>query len=113
MDSMKAYMMGQANRGNPLMVFDWCKAARLIKGKNPDWAGAGLCSDWEYTGGTIWADGKPVKDDYTYLASTWATPELDLDGEIIDCCVMEDETEWGSDTKWPPEALAILEGEDE
>ncbi len=107
MDSFQAMMNGAANRGKEKMVFDWEKAARLIKERNPKWAGAGLRDDWEWTGGTIYQDGKPVYE-YTYLASTWAVPELDMDGEIIPCFRMKSETEWNYDTKWPQTALDIL-----
>lgn len=111
MDSLAAFAMGQANRGKEQMVFDWEKAARLIKERQPAEAGAGLSGDWEWTGGPIFKDGAPVprEDTYTFLASTWATPELDLDGEMIDCFRMQSQTPgWDSGTYWPPEALAIL-----
>jgi hypothetical protein len=116
MDSMSAFAMGDAARasGSPSMVFDWHKAARLIKERNPKTARAGLAGDWEYTGGSIWEDGKPVPnaDTYTYLASTWATPELDLDGDVMDCMKLAHEPpnadEWGSDTYWPDSALKIV-----
>ena len=110
MDSASAFAMGDLNRGKPLMVFDWDKAARLIKEKKPNVASAGLRSDWEWTGGTIYEDGHIVATCYTYLASTWATPEIDLDGEVLPCYIMQDQTEWGSDTKWPEPAKAILNG---
>jgi hypothetical protein len=74
MDSMTAFSMGEMNRGRELMVFDWDKAARLIKDSNCNSARAGLRSDWEWTGGSIFENGKPDKSDYTYLASTWAVP---------------------------------------
>ena len=111
MDSLTAYAIGQANRCKESMVFDWEKAARLIKERCAKTASAGLAGDWEYTGGEILADGKPVpKDDAcVYLASTWATPQLEVDGDIVDCYRMASETPgWDSDTYWPPEALAIL-----
>jgi hypothetical protein len=120
MDSLSAFALGQANRGNPARVFDWKKAAELIRDTNPIVASAGLSGDWEYTGGKIFEDGQPVPsgDTYTYLASTWATPELDLDGETIDCWIWEYDSPgwdakkkqggWDSGTYWPPEALAIL-----
>lgn len=111
MDTMQAFMMGEMNRGKEMMVFDWDKAARIIAERKPKQAEAWLRGDWEWTGGTIYEDGKPVFDDYTYLASTWATPELDIDGEIIDCYVMQSETEWDSGTKWPESALNILNDE--
>lgn len=57
----------------------------------------------------------PREHTYTYLASTWATPELDMDGEIVPCYVMQDEAEgrWGkevapSDLYWPDSSLVIL-----
>lgn len=109
MDTISAFARGEANRGKAMMVFDWNKAARLIAERKPNEARAGLSGDWEYTGGTIYRDGTPVLDDYTYLASTWATPELELDGETIDCYVMESEQpDWNSGTKWPESATALL-----
>lgn len=113
MNTMQAFIMGEMNRGKEQMVFDWDKAARIIAERKPMIAEAGLRNDWEWTGGTIYKNGKPVHDDYTYLASTWATPELNIGSEIIDCYVMKSETEWDSDTKWPESALAILNGKDE
>lgn len=115
MDSMSAFAIGEMNRGKELMVFDWEKAAKLIAEHRPAKASAGLAGDWEYTGGDIWENGKPVTDSYTYLASTWATPELDLDGEIFECYRMQSATPgwdvgdgWDSGTKWPASALAVL-----
>ncbi|TVY09828.1 hypothetical protein [Paenibacillus cremeus] len=109
MNTMTACMMGEMNRGKELKVFDWNKAATLIKEKNVKFAAAGLSGDWEYTGGTIFIDGKPDYDDYTYLASTWAAPELKIDGEYIDCYLMQSETDnWDSETKWPQSAIDIL-----
>jgi hypothetical protein len=117
MDTLTAYSMSQmaAKKGAKQMIFDWHKAARLIKEHQPQEASAGLNSDWEYTGGLIWSgkDG-PVKkgDTYTYLSSNWATPELDLDGTIHDCYIDSDNNPegWGSDTLWPQSALDILNG---
>lgn len=109
MDTMSAFAMGEANRGKELMVFDWAKAATLIRDRQPSVASAGLQDDWENTGGIIWEDGKPAVDTYTYLASTWATPELDLDGETMDCYKMKSEVpDWGAKTYWPDSARAIV-----
>jgi hypothetical protein len=108
MDTFKAFALGEANRGNEMKVFDWNKAARLIKEQKVNYASAGLSGDWEYTSGNILENGEPNFDDYTYLASTWATPEIVIDGEFIDCYVMESQTEWDSGTKWPQSALDIL-----
>jgi hypothetical protein len=106
-------MLGLLYQGNPFRVFDWHKAAEIIRDRRPELAAAGLEDDWENTGGSIYYDGKPVpaEDTYTYLASTWATPQLNIDGEIIDCWVYEDDSPgWGSGTYWPESALAILNG---
>lgn len=114
MDTMQAYLKAQAAtaRGARLRVFDWHKAARIIRERKPRESGAGLSSDWEWTGGTIYRDGQPVTDDHTYLASVWATPELTLDDETVDCWVYADESPgWDCYTKWPASALAILNGE--
>ena len=110
METEKAFAMARASQGQPRKVFDWGKAAQRIKEQQPTTAGAGLQSDWEYTGGKIWKDGKPVlqEDTYTFLRSTWATPELEMDGVKEDCFIMEDTTEWDADTYWPPEALEII-----
>ena len=113
MDTLQAFAMGQLNRGKEMMVFDWNKAAEILKSRgNPD-AEAGLSGDWEWTGGEIIRDGKivPSEDTYTYLASTWATPQLLIDDEYIDCFLMASETDWGSDTYWPESALKILGSE--
>jgi hypothetical protein len=111
MDTMQAFIMGELNRDKERMVFDWEKAARIIKERNAQEASAGLQSDWEWTGGKILSKGVPVpeEDTYTYLASTWAIPELEIDGEIVECYRMQSEVpDWGSETYWPLEALNIL-----
>ncbi len=112
MDNFKAFAMGEANRGKEPMVFDWDKAAELIRDRKPERASAGLSGDWEYTGGDIYRGGQIIDDHYTYLASTWATPELDMDGDLIDCYRMKSEIpEWGSSTKWPESSRNILQKE--
>lgn len=113
MNTWMAFAMGEANRGKEEMVFDWDKAAMLIRERKPKYASAGLRSDWEYTGGTIYKDGKPVMDDYTFLASTWAVPELNMDGYIVECYRMKHEVpRWNPTTKWPKSALDILSAEE-
>jgi hypothetical protein len=109
MNTEQAFIMGELNRGREQKVFDWDKAASLIKQHNPSEAIAGLCSDMEYTSGTIWKDGKIIKDDYTFLSSTWATPILVMDGEEHDCFKMQSEVpDWNSSTKWPESAKRII-----
>ena len=108
MNTLDAFMMGEANRGKEMMVFDWDKAARLIAQRKPRIAMAGLRGDWEFTGGVIYEDGVLVTKDYTFLASSWAVPEIDMDGETVECYKMEAETpKWDAYTKWPKSAVEI------
>lgn len=114
MDTLGAFAMGEAARkaGNGQRIFDWNKAAKIIKERNAEYAEAGLSGDWEYTGGTILDDGKPVlrENSYTYLSSNWATPQLQIDGETIDCFIHDNENpdNWDAHTFWPKSALVIL-----
>ena len=108
METMEAFAMGEANRGKELMVFDWIKAAKWIKEKGLANVAAGLRSDWEWTGGNILEDGKIPDDSYTYLASTWAVPEIEFDGNVESCFIMQSESPgWDSKTFWPKEAREI------
>ena len=111
MDSMTAFAMGQASRGKETRVFDWDEAARRIRAAGAQEAAAGLSEDWEWTGGDILKNGSPVPKDgvYAYLASTWATPELCIDGVTSACFKMQSDTPgWDCETYWPDSARAIL-----
>lgn len=112
MDTLQAFAMGDAYRDDRMRVFDWEKAAKIIKKLKPGFASAGLQSDWEFTGGEIYRDGKIDKKSYTYLASTWAIPELCIDGVFMECWRWEDETKWDAKTKWPETAVKILKMEE-
>jgi hypothetical protein len=114
-DTVQAFAMGEMNRGKTQMIFDWHKAARFIKEWEAKEASAGLRDDWEWTGGEIWKDGQPVpkEETYTYLASTWAVPEIEIDGQLIECWIYADQTEWDSGTYWPESALKIVRGEED
>ena len=111
MDTWHAFMMGEPNRDKPIKVFDWDKAAKILRDSKATYAGAGLSGDWECTGGCILRDGKIVEDDYTYLSSTWATPQLSVDGEVMTCWKWQKGSGWDSGTKWPDSARAIFRGE--
>ena len=113
MDTMAAYAMARANFGKELKIFDWDKAAEIIRDKKPRWAIAGLKGDMENTAGTIYEDNTPITDDYTYLASNWATPILQIETDEgiqdIPCYRMKHEVpDWDSGTKWPNSAMEIL-----
>lgn len=50
-------------------VFDWVKAANIIK-ENPDKCyHAGLLEDWAYTSDIIWAHRRPYDNSGVYLES--------------------------------------------
>jgi hypothetical protein len=107
----RAFAKGAANKGKEKRVFDWISAAKKIKEKNPQIAQAGLQGDFEYTSGTIYEDGQPLRSVSCYLASNWATPILVMDDEVYECFLMEEQTEYDQNTMWPEEALTIIESE--
>ncbi len=93
-----------------IKVFDWNKAAFLIKVQKTKIASAGLEDDWEWTGGIIF-DGRPLLagESYTFLASNHATPQIVIDDVEYDCwCYQSEHPEWHSGTRWPQSALDIL-----
>jgi len=111
--TMLAMAIAQSTPKGNEKVFDWHKAAQIIRDRKPTTAEAGLSGDWEWTGGCIYRDGKPVledgDDDYTYLASNWCKAELSVGGELIDCWIPQSEQpSWKARTRWPESALAIL-----
>ena len=112
MDTLAAFAMGMANKDKELMVFDWDKAANIIKYRKPHSVVAGLAGDMEYTSGVIYENGKVLSrnETYTYLSSTWAIPILVIDNhEEIECYKMKSGTpNWDSDTYWPQSSLDIL-----
>lgn len=110
MNSVASFALGEATRNKEMRVFDWHKAARLIKESGTRHAEAGLREDYNYTSDDIYRDGEPVLDTSAYLSSTWATPMLYLDEYESECYVMASQTTWDAATKWPPSALAILRG---
>ena len=109
METAMALAMGELHRNDPLMVFDWDKAARILSERMPNVATAGLENDFEWTGGVIWNDGKPFMCSYTYLASTWAKPMLVIGDEEIECWRYKDDVpDWSAETKWPKSAIDIV-----
>ena len=117
MNNIQAFINGEANRNKERMVFDWNKAVEIIKDRNLQNCAAGLDGDFGYTAGIILSDGKPYTDDYTYLASTWAKPQLIImdssgcdfdDCETIDCFVMEGETKFNESTKFPQDLIDLF-----
>ena len=97
-------------------VFDWDKAARILRDRGAKEASAGLEEDWFWTGGEILRKGKPLARDatYTYLASCWATPVLRVGRDTMECWVWGSKApEWDAETFWPESALKIFNGEED
>lgn len=114
MDILQAFAINQATPDGNEKVFDWDKAAKIIKERKPKTASAGLSEDLFWTGGLIYKNGKPIKNEYTYLASCWATPVLEMDdGAEIECYQPKGYNGWDEHTKWPESALKILESKEE
>ena len=93
-------------------VFDWNKAATIIKENRPDVATAGLAEDWFWTGCEVYnSDDGIVSIEDGHLCSIWATPILLLEFEnrgdmTEECWCYEDEhPDWDAKTRWPEEAL--------
>lgn len=108
---------------NEAWVFDWDKAARIIRDRKPLSAVAGLERDWPNVAVEIYREGKIEEyDDDTmfmgYRASMWDVPLLrlyfsDKHTEDYVCYVTESQTEWDVETWWPQSARDIMEGKDE
>lgn len=114
MDTLTAIGRAIAAKDKEQMVFDWEKAARIIKEQGAQEAEAGLAGDMEYTGGRILSNGvpTPAEETYVYLSSNHAKPLLVIGADAIECFKLESQTPgWDAHTYWPPEALAILNEE--
>ena len=110
MNTLEAFARGQAARGQIQRVFDWVKAAQILKESGAKNAIAGLSSDMEWTSDDILVNGKiPDKGD-CFLSSNWATPVLIIDDSYdeIECWKYEDECNYDSDTFWPEDARRIF-----
>lgn len=104
-------------KGSVHKTFDWDKAAQIIKDKFQEHsdlvAEAGLQRDWDYTGGVIFADGKPTVESYTYLSSNWAIPSLilsweDKEQEETECYIAQEGSRFDCKSKWDETSLKIL-----
>lgn len=99
-------------------VFDWDKAARIIKDNDYKNVKAGLDEDWYATSDAILINGVPYMESNSFLMSNWATPIMiilddDNDGDTaIPCWCYKTECEWDAYTQWPDSALQIFRAEE-
>lgn len=94
-----------------MKIFNWLKAAQLIKAKGCDSAIAFLQNDRYHTAGFIFLDGEIVSrsDSTAYLASEVDEPVIEIAGEVISCGIEEsDSPGWSLETWWPDEAVEVL-----
>lgn len=101
------FFHGQINRHRCDLVFDWEKAARLIREKKPYIAHAGLEDSWEREYRKIYQGGLPVYSE-TFHSPNKKPVLIMNSSEPIPCCKMEYDT--NGMEPWPREALDILEG---
>ena len=99
-----------------LKVFDWDKAARIIKANGYKDVRAGLSEDWFWTGGGILEDGNIVDEELfrCWVHSPWDTPVIRVyseDGEKCHTeypCFRETSDDYIPE-HWPESARKILE----
>lgn len=110
--------LGPKNSGTGNRTFDWDLAAEIIKKAFAEDAGisveAGLQTDWSFTAGTIFENGKPTNESYTYLGSSWACPSLIIsfsDGKEQEIqCFKSDgaDNRFNEKSKWDETSLETL-----
>lgn len=67
-----------------MKYMDWNKVKEIIETHPNSVIYAGLQEDWNNTSGLIFAKGD-FYNGSVYVASVWATPIVDVDGEEIEC----------------------------
>jgi hypothetical protein len=103
-------------QGRPMRGVDWLKCAKIIKERKPDIVVAGLKEDWGSTCCVVYEGGEIVDTMRTgCLESTWATPVIEVDGEIIECSVNlcdRSRKDWSGKEYgyWPDFAVEVLKG---
>lgn len=93
-------------------VFDWDKAAKIIKESGCTEAEAGLIEDWFWTAIDIFKGGQPVCSEWGWLASYWATPVIKIGNTYHECYTQQENSDFDAHTRWPESALKILNEED-
>lgn len=103
------------NSDKPVRIFNWDEAARRIKQANARSVIAGILEDPDNTAGLIFDREIPVMErvsgtmTFTVLGSVWGKPAMMIDNESPkECWILQSETEWTPQTKWPQSALDIL-----
>lgn len=93
------------SQNQPMMIFDWRKAAKIINERKPSYASAKIDGDDE-TETNIFANGRAIiyYGRPSFACSHWGEPTLCIDGEEIPCYTYEADEE----EVWPLYALKTL-----
>lgn len=96
------------SQNQPMMIFDWRKAAKIINEQKPSYASAKIAGDDE-TETSIFANGKAIiyYGRPSFACSHWGEPALCIDGEEIPCYTYE-AGETDEEEVWPLYALKTL-----
>ena len=93
------------------MVFDWEKAAEVLRERQPVAASVSFIGKHERTEPVlIYRDGEPTPDPRTFCPyDAFDKPTLLIDGDEIECFRLENTiTTWAIDEYWPESARRIL-----
>lgn len=96
----------EVQTGSDVYVFDWNKAACLIRQASPSLAS--VVVDGHI--GVIYRNKKIVRPSLCSTISM-SRPTLFMNGSFIDCCMPINETIFDGYDMWPPSSLMILRGD--
>lgn len=112
-DPFDIFVNGFRHEKNERRVFDWNKAARVLRDRDETTCKACIIEDYNETVGFILVDGRPAIDHpLPYLSSCWGTPCLVFEnGDSMPCWIPQSESpDWTGYTYWPESARNILKG---
>ena len=84
MSFMDGFLVHHELADDGIKYLNWAKAEKICLEHPEAHIKAGLLEDWDCTSGDIFRCGRWVKDD-VYTCSFWATPVLEVDGELVEC----------------------------
>jgi hypothetical protein len=105
----------KGNTMRDIYIFDWNKAARILRERKPSMATAYIGGMREHTEVSIWVNHGPLLGCNAFLLShdiCGYQPRLDCGADYAtDCAIkINDTDDWGPDTWWPESAIDILKG---
>lgn len=113
MDPFDIFVNGLRHEKNERRVFDWNKAAQILRDRKTLTCKACIIEDYDETVGSILIDGEPALDfKFPYLSSCYGTPCIVFeDCDFVPCWIPQSESpDWTGYTYWPESARCILKG---